>query len=126
MREPRYEPSPIEKKAGWTARFALSGFGAPDVDTTLLVGSDRAGGLIYRGPLVADFHIQASERWLEREAHDNFRFVLIHPAQRQICVTEHSGAFWRANRMLVIERLRVRRSNAAVEPVAFSLTSRAP
>lgn len=65
-------------------------------------------------------------RWLEREGHDNFRFVLIHPAQRQICVAEHSGAFWQADRMLVIERLRVRRSNAAGEPVAFSLTSRAP
>lgn len=49
LRESRYEPSPIEKKAGWTARFALPDFGAPDVDTTLLVGSDRAGGLIYQG-----------------------------------------------------------------------------
>lgn len=94
--------------------------------TTLLVGSDRAGGLIYQGPLVADFHIQASQRWLERDGHDNFRFVLIHSAQRQICVAEHSGAFWQADRMLVIERLRVRRSNTAGKPVAFSLTSRAP
>lgn len=50
LRESRYEPSTIEKKAGWMARFALSDFGAPDADTTLLVGSDRAGGLIYQAP----------------------------------------------------------------------------
>lgn len=63
---------------------------------------------------------------MERNGHDNFRVVLIHPAQHQICVAEHSGAFWQADRVIVIERLRVRRSNAAGEPVVFSLTSRAP
>lgn len=35
LRESRYEPSPIEKKAGWTARFALSDFDAPDAYSTL-------------------------------------------------------------------------------------------
>jgi hypothetical protein len=121
--EPMYTP-PSSKTDTWSARFALTGFGATADGATLMLSSDLAGGLIYNGPFQTSLHVVASRRLLERRGLDGFRFVLVHHKARRICVAEHRAKFWQEGQLITVEHLPMRESDQDGLPVAFRVSAR--
>jgi hypothetical protein len=123
--EPKVIP-PAANAEAWSARFAPTGFGATAGGASLMLGSDLAGGLIYNGPFQPSLQISVSRSLLARQGLDGFRFVLVHPQARRICVAEHRARFWQEGKVVTIELLPVRESGPSGLPVAFKIGTRAP
>ena len=125
QQEPLYRPTAAKGQL-WMARFELKNFNEDAAPTTLLIGSDSAAGLIFSGPYQASFGLMVNRNFLERAGRDSFRFALINPKSKRICVVEEASEFWQEGRVVTIELLPVRKTDSAGLPVALQVTSRAP
>jgi hypothetical protein len=121
--EPVYAP-PKSKSDTWTAQFLLKGFGSAANGATLILGSDLAGGMIYKGLFQPSLQIDVSRSLLARQGLDGFRVVLVNHQARRICVAEHRARFWQEGKVVTIEHLPMREPDQSGLPVAFRVDAK--
>lgn len=120
LNEPLYQNS-LQEPDQWEAHFTLHNFGAESSSTLLIVSSDSANGVIFKGPISNSFRVTAKRSFSQRGGHDSFRFVILDEKTNKICVAEHEGEFWQPGKSIVIELLEKRQTDRNGLPIAFKL-----
>ena len=89
-------------------------------DTTFIIESNKADRLIYLGPYLNEFTIQARQDLLDDKGGDNFKFLLFNKKKHEICVAEHEAMYWQAGKHVYIDLLPFREFEPKIEgPVSF-------